>query len=195
LSWSSARRLDASYWLVVLLGAVFTLARFSEAFLVLRAQSVGLAIGYVPAVMIAMNVVYAAAAYPAGVAADSMSRRTLLVIGLGMLIVGDIVLAVASTPWHVFAGTILWGLHLAFTQGLLSKLIADTAPEDLRGTAFGVFNLASGLALIVASALAGLLWDRFGPPATFTAGAIFAALAAIGILAARRDTGAGRDAS
>jgi MFS family permease len=192
LSWSSVRGLDASYWLVVLLGAVFTLARFSEAFLVLRAQSVGLAMGYVPAVMIAMNVVYAAAAYPAGVAADSMSRRTLLVIGLGMLIAGDVVLALASSPWHVFAGTILWGLHMAFTQGLLSKLVADTAPADLRGTAFGVFNLASGVALIIASVLAGLLWDRFGPAATFTAGAIFAALAAIGILAARRDTSPAR---
>jgi MFS family permease len=139
-----------------------------------------------------MNVVYAAAAYPAGVAADSMSRRTLLVIGLGMLIAGDVVLALASSPWHVFAGTILWGLHMAFTQGLLSKLVADTAPADLRGTAFGVFNLASGVALIIASVLAGRLWDRFGPAATFTAGAIFAALAAIGILAARRDTSPAR---
>ncbi len=178
----SIRRLDARYWLIVALGAVFTLARFSEAFLVLRAQDVGLAIGYVPVVMIAMNVVYAAAAYPAGAAADSMSRRALLVAGMIVLIGADVVLAEASTAWHVIAGTMLWGLHMALTQGLLSKLVADNAPADLRGTAFGFFNLVTGGVLVIASVLAGFLWEQVGAAATFIAGGAFAALTTVGLL-------------
>jgi MFS family permease len=183
LSLAGARRLPLRFWLVVLLGAVFTLARFSEAFLVLRAQTAGLAIGQVPLVMIAMNVCYAAGAYPAGAASDRMRRRTLLICGLGMLVLADLVLAAAASTWHVLVGASLWGVHMALTQGLLSKLVADTTPVDLRGTAFGIFNLVSGGALLLASLVAGSLWQLFGPPATFLAGAAFAALAAIGILA------------
>ena len=180
---SDARRLEFSYWLIVLLGAVFTLARFSEAFLVLRAQNVGLGLGFVPLVLIVMNVVYAATAYPAGVAADRMSRRRPLLLGLAMLVLADLVFALATAPWQVFAGSALWGLHMGLTQGLLSKLVADNAPAKLRGTAFGIFNLVSGVALLLASVIAGSLWERVGPSATFFAGAAFAAIAAIGILA------------
>jgi MFS family permease len=180
---AGAGRLPLRYWLVVLLGAVFTLARFSEAFLVLRAKDVGLPLGYVPLVMIVMNVFYAGFAYPAGVAADHVSRRTLLLVGLAMLIAADVVLAVAASPWTAFAGTALWGLHMALTQGLLSKLVADTATKELRGTAFGLFNLASGAALLLASVIAGALWTAFGPSATFLAGGVFAAVAAFGLLA------------
>ena len=187
---ADARRLELSYWLIVLLGAVFTLARFSEAFLVLRAQNVGLELGFVPLVLIAMNVVYAAAAYPAGVAADRMSRWTLLFLGLAMLVLADLVLAMAATPWQVFAGAALWGLHMGLTQGLLSKLVADNAPAMLRGTAFGIFNLVSGVAMLLASVVAGALWELVGPSATFIAGAAFAAIAALGILAFRRRPGA-----
>lgn len=179
---AGARQLPLRYWLVVLLGAIFTLARFSEAFLVLRAKDVGLPLGYVPLVMIVMNVFYAGFAYPAGVAADRMNRRTLLLIGLAMLIAADVVLAVAASPWTAFAGTALWGLHMAFTQGLLSKLVADTASKELRGTAFGLFNLVSGAALLLASVIAGSLWTTFGPSATFLAGGAFAAVAALGLL-------------
>lgn len=182
---ADARRLEFSYWLIVLLGAVFTLARFSEAFLVLRAQNVGLELGFVPVVLIVMNVIYAAAAYPAGVAADSMSRRTLLLLGLAMLVLADLVLALAATPWQVFAGAALWGLHMGLTQGLLSKLVADNAPAELRGTAFGIFNLVSGVVLLLASVVAGFLWELVGPSATFIAGAAFAGIAAIGILTYR----------
>jgi MFS family permease len=182
---ADAGRLEASYWIIVLLGAVFTLARFSEAFLVLRAQNVGLELGFVPLVLIVMNVVYAAAAYPAGVAADRMSRWTLLLLGLAMLVLADVALALAATPTQVFAGAALWGLHMGFTQGLLSKLVADNAPAELRGTAFGIFNLVSGVALLLASVVAGLLWELVGPPATFIAGAAFAAIAAMGILVHR----------
>jgi len=185
LTLADARRLPLHYWLVVALGAVFTLARFSEAFLVLRAQDVGLAIGYVPVVMIVMNVFYATFAYPAGAAADRLSRRTLLLIGLAFLIVADVVLAVAATPLMTFVGAALWGLHMAFTQGLLSKLVADTAPATLRGTAFGLFNLVSGIAILFASVIAGMLWNYFGAPVTFVTGAVFAALAALGLLASR----------
>jgi MFS family permease len=184
LAVADAKRLPLRYWLVVLLGAVFTLARFSEAFLVLRAQSVGVSLGYVPLVMIVMNVLYAGTAYPAGAAADHMSHRTLLVLGLSLLIAADVVLALATSPMIVFAGAALWGLHMAFTQGLLSKLVADTAPAELLGTAFGIFNLVSGGALLLASLIAGSLWSSRGPSATFFAGAGFAAVATIGLLAA-----------
>ncbi len=179
---ADTRRLPASFWLVVVLGMVFNLARFSEAFLVLRAKDVGLSIGHVPLIMIVMNVVYAAAAYPAGVAADKITSRLLLMVGLIFLIAADVFLAVAVSPAFAYAGAALWGLHLALTQGLFSKLVADAAPAELRGTAFGVFNLAGGCALLLASALAGVLWGRFGPRATFLTGAAFAALAAAGLL-------------
>jgi len=182
LTLADARRLPRRYWLVVLLGAVFTLARFSEAFLVLRAQNVGLGLGYVPLVMIVMNVVYAGAAYPAGAAADRVSARTLLLLGLMLLIAADVVLASATAPLVVFAGAALWGLHMGLTQGLLSKLVADRVPPTLVGTGFGVFNLVSGGALLLASVIAGTLWSSLGPAATFLAGAALAAAAAIGLL-------------
>lgn len=186
LTLADARRLPLRYWLVVLLGAVFTLARFSEAFLVLRAQDVGLGLSYVPLVMIVMNVLYAGAAYPAGAAADRVRARTLLFLGLVLLIAADVVLAFAASPLVVFAGAALWGLHMAFTQGLLSKLVADTAPAALLGTGFGIFNLVSGLALLLASVIAGFLWSVFGASATFLAGAAFASVATIGLLTAVR---------
>jgi len=176
------KRMPLRYWGVVVLGAVFTLARFSEAFLVLRAQDVGVAIAYVPVVMIVMNVIYSVFAYPAGAAADRVSSRTLLVIGLLLLIVADIALALAKAPGTVFLGAAFWGLHMAFTQGLLSKLVADAAPAELRGTGFGIFNLVSGVALLLASVIAGGLWSQFNASATFFAGGLFAALAAAGLL-------------
>ena len=183
LTLADAKRLPSRYWLVVLLGAVFTLARFSEAFLVLRGQNVGLALGYVPVVMMVMNVFYAAFAYPAGVAADRIGRRTLLLVGLAPLIAADLVLALAASPLPALVGAALWGLHMAFTQGLFAKLIADAAPAELRGSAFGIFNFVSGGALVLASVIAGALWSVFGASATFLAGAAFASLAAFGLLA------------
>jgi MFS family permease len=171
------RRLPRAYWWVVGIGAIFTLARFSEAFLVLRVQSGGLPLAYVPLVLIVMNVVYAAAAYPFGKMADTLSHRGLLAGGLALLIVADMALAWDGHWGAAWAGIVLWGLHLAMTQGLLAAMIADTAPADLRGTAYGFFNLASGLAMLVASGLAGLLWDSFGAAFTFVAGAIFSAAA------------------
>lgn len=176
------RRLPRRYWLVVLLGGVFTLARFSEAFLVLRAQDVGLALGLVPLVMIVMNVFYAGLAYPAGAAADGRRPRTLLLIGLAFLVAADLILATATAPLAAFVGAALWGLHMAFTQGLFAKLVADNAPAELRGTAFGVFNLVSGGALLLASVIAGALWSAWGATATFAVGGVFAAIAALGLL-------------
>ncbi len=186
LKLADIKHLPLRYWLVVLLGAVFTLARFSEAFLLLRAENIGLALGYVPVVMVVMSGFYAVAAYPAGAAADRFRQRTLLLIGLALLIGADVVLAVASSAPAVFAGAALWGLHMAFTQGLLSKLVADTVPVQLRGTGFGIFNLVSGGALLLASVVAGALWSIIGPTATFLAGAGFAAVAAIGVVIASR---------
>jgi MFS family permease len=179
-------RLDAAYWWVVAVATVFTLARFSEAFLILRAQSAGLPIMLVPAVLVLMNVVYALAAYPAGVLSDRIDRRTVLIAGLVVLLVADIVLALASGVAGVACGVILWGLHMGLTQGLLATLVADTAPAELRGTAYGMFNLLTGLALLAASIIAGALWDMIGPGGTFLAGAAFTGLAIAGLLTVRR---------
>jgi MFS family permease len=180
-------RLPATYWKVVAFGAVFTLARFSEAFLVLRAQQAGLALAWTPLVMIAMNAVYAGFAYPFGRLADRLPASRLLAAGLLLLIGADLALAVGSHWAWVALGVLLWGLHMALTQGLLAALVAAQAPADLRGTAFGVFNLASGLALLLASGLAGWLWDRIGSGATFGAGAAIAAIALAALLLRPRD--------
>jgi predicted MFS family arabinose efflux permease len=186
LTIADAKRLPFRYWYVVLLGGVFTLARFSEAFLILRARSVGLQLGYVPVVLIVMAIFYAGASYPAGAAADRLNRRTLLLLGVAPLIAADLDLAFAASPLIVFVGAALWGLHMGITQGLLLKLVADTAPEELLGTGFGIFNLVSGGALLLASVIAGSLWNSLGPSATFLAGAVFVAIAAIALLASRR---------
>jgi MFS family permease len=186
VSLAELKRLGAAYWWVVAVAAVFTLARFSEAFLLLRAQSTGLAVMLVPGVLVIMNVVYAAAAYPAGVLSDNGDRGRVLIAGFAMLIVADLVLAAGPSTWGVLAGVALWGLHMGFTQGLLAALVADTVPPELRGTAFGMFNLVSGLALLAASVLAGALWEAIGPQATFLAGAAFAAVALAGLLFLRR---------
>ncbi len=179
----SLRKLSRAYWWVVAIGAVFTLARFSEAFLVLRAAEGGLPLALVPLVLIGMNVVYALSAYPFGRLSDRVSHKWLLVIGLAVLIGADVVLAYSSEWTWVWLGVSLWGLHMGITQGLLATMVAGAAPADLRGTAFGFFNLVSGGALLVASALAGLLWDQFGAPHTFIAGAVFSAIAILALLA------------
>jgi len=174
-------RLGHAYWWVVGVGAVFTLARFSEAFLVLRAQQTGVATALVPLVMVAMNLVYAASAYPFGWLSDRMHHAKLLALGLVVLAVADLVLASGSDWETMLVGVALWGIHMGMTQGLLATMVADTAPPDLRGTAYGMFNLVSGMAMLVASGLAGWLWDRHGPASTFYAGAVFCALA-LGVL-------------
>ena len=179
------RRLGSAYWWVVALGAVFTLARFSEAFLVLRAQQGGIPIAFVPLVMVAMNLVYAATAYPFGKLSDRIGHHGLLAWGLVLLMAADGVLATATHWAPVLIGVALWGVHMGMTQGLLATMVADAAPEDLRGTAYGLFNLVSGMAMLVSSVLAGLLWDTLGAPATFVAGAVFCALT-LAALALRR---------
>ena len=178
--------LGARYWAIVALGAVLTLARFSEAFLVLRAADVGLAPTYVPLVIVAMSAVYALTAYPAGLAADRGRRRALIGWGLAALIAADLALGAARSLTAVFAGVALWGVHMGLTQGLLSALVAAASPAEARGTAFGVFNLVSGVVLIGASLLAGWLWGAHGPAATFYAGAAFTAVALAGLLWASR---------
>ena len=178
---ASLRRLGPAYWWVVGIGAVFTLARFSEAFLLLRARQTGMPIALVPLVMVAMNVVYALVAYPFGKLADRMNHRKLLALGLVALFVADLVLAADGGWYVVMAGVALWGIHLGATQGLLATMVADAAPADLRGTAYGFFNLVCGIALLLASALAGLLWDDLGASVTFYAGAICCLIALAGL--------------
>lgn len=185
LSRAELRRLGADYWWVVVIASVFTLARFSEAFLILRSQSVGLPIALVPAVMVLMNIVYALSAYPAGILSDRVERNTVLFVGFLLLIVADVVLALSGSIAGVALGVILWGLHMGLTQGLLAALVADAAPEELRGTAYGMFHLMTGLSLLAASVIAGALWDAIGPKGTFLAGAVFTACALIGLMARR----------
>ncbi|WNL44025.1 MFS transporter [Dyella sp. BiH032] len=169
-------KLPARYWWIVAVSAVFTLARFSEAFLVLRAKELGLAMALIPAVLVVMNVAYAFTAYPAGVLADRVGRVALLPPGLLLLGAADLCLAYAGGMAGLVAGILLWGLHMGMTQGVLSTLVADVAPPSLRGTAFGVFNLVGGLAMLAASVIAGALWSAYGSRATFAAGAAFAVL-------------------
>ena len=183
------KHLDRRYWWVVGVGAVFTLARFSEAFLVLRAQQGGIPIALVPLVMVAMNLVYAASAYPFGKLSDKMSHAKLLALGLVVLIAADLVLAINDHWSVVLIGVALWGIHMGMTQGLLATMVANTAPTDLRGTAYGFFNLMSGFAMLIASVFAGLLWDRFGASFTFYAGAVFCVLALIGLILQPKENG------
>lgn len=174
-------RLGSQYWWVVGIGAVFTLARFSEAFLVLRAQQSGMAIALIPLVMVVMNLIYALSAYPFGKLSDRVNHKTLLALGLIVLIVADLFLA-ASHHWVILLiGVALWGVHMGMTQGLLATMVADATPADLRGTAYGVFNLVSGIAMLFASIVAGFLWDYLGASFTFYAGAIFCLLTLVGL--------------
>ena len=184
LSRDELGRLGSAYWWLVTIATVFTLARFSEAFLILRAQSIGVPIALVPAVLVVMNVAYAVSAYPAGVLSDKVGRMTVLIAGFVLLIAADMVLALVPGLVGLTIGIILWGLHMGFTQGLLATLVADVAPPELRGTAFGMFNFLGGLALLAASIIAGALWDMTGPQGTFLVGAAFATLALGGLLVA-----------
>ncbi len=183
ISRANLTRLSPAYWWVVAIGAVFTLARFSEAFLVLRANQGGLALAWTPLVLIGMNIVYAACAYPFGKLADRLSHTGLLGWGLLLLIAADALLAYSNSGVVFWAGVALWGLHMAMTQGLLATMVADVAPADLRGTAYGFFNLLSGLAMLVASGLAGWLWQSSGASTTFVAGIGFAGAALVLLLA------------
>ncbi|TFG82216.1 MAG: MFS transporter [Chromatiales bacterium] len=187
LAWNEQlRSLGRRYWAVVGLGAVIAMARFSEAFLVLRASQLGLPLQWVPAIIMVLSLVYAASAYPTGLAARRWSRRTLLCWGLLVLILADLILATAASSTFVFVGVALWGLHMGLTQGLLAALVADAVAPERVGTAFGFFNLITGVCLLAASTVAGLLWESVGAAATFYAGASFSAVAVAGLLLNRR---------
>jgi len=186
--WHLARGLGPAFWAVTATGAALTLARFSEAFLVLRAQDLGLALAFAPLVLVGMSLVFALTAYPVGRLADRMPRSTLLAVGIALLVAADVVLAATQDLWGLAAGIVLWGLHMGCTQGLLAAMVADAAPQDRRGTAFGVFNLACGIAMLLSSVVAGALWHYIGPEATFVAGAAIAA----GALGLTKFAGRGR---
>jgi MFS family permease len=181
ISRENLRRLGGDYWYVVVLGGVFTLARFSEAFLLLRGQQLEISLAYIPMVMVAMNIVYAASAYPFGKLSDRTSPFLMFALGLVVLIISDLVLALSKDKLGLFVGVGLWGVHMGMTQGLMASLIATTAPADLRGTAYGMFNLVCGVALLLASLIAGALWQEFGASATFFAGATFAGISLLGL--------------
>lgn len=175
-------RLGSRFWGVVAVATVLTLARFSEAFLILRAQDAGLPLALVPLVLVVMNIVFAGSAYPMGALSDGTDRRAILAAGFTVLIIADIVLAVAPNIWVVMLGVALWGLHMGMTQGLLAALVVEAVPQAVRGTAFGVFHLVTGIALLLASLIAGFLWQAIGPSATFMGGAAFTAIGLPGTL-------------
>ena len=164
---SDLRQLPNAFWLLVAIGAVFTLARFSEAFLILKANAEGLPLALTPLVLVAMNAVYMLAAYPLGSLSDRVGAKTMLMGGLIVLIAADLALAILSGLAGAFVGIALWGVHMAVTQGLFAKLVADRSPPELRGSAYGIFYLVTGVALLAASVVAGVLWDVFGPATTF----------------------------
>jgi len=182
IHWRVLREFSAEYWWVVIVGGVFTLARFSEAFLVLRAQETGLSVTWIPLVMVVMSIFYTFSAYPAGWLSDRMSRTKLLCVGMGLLVLADLVLAQSSSVITMMLGVALWGLHMGFSQGILASLVADTAPGELKGTAFGIFNMVSGVCMLIASVLAGGLWQSFGSGSTFYVGAVIAATALLLLL-------------
>jgi len=175
-------QMSGSYWLVVAIGGMFALARFSVAFLALRAMDLGLPIGLSPFVLVLMGVVFSLSSYPVGVLADRMDRGRLLALGFVALILAELVLASASGYVSAMIGVAIWGVHMGFTQGLLSALVADSAPDHLRGTAFGIFNLVNGIALLFASLVAGMLWQGMGASVTFYSGAVFAGIALLLLL-------------
>ncbi|MGZ3652083.1 MAG: MFS transporter [Bdellovibrionota bacterium] len=192
ISWRSLREFRFPFWLVAVAAAVFQLSRFSEAFLILRAQNLGLALALAPLVLVTMNIVYAATSYPVGWLSDRMRREWFVVIGVLILVVADLVLAYAPKLSIAFAGIALWGLHMGFTQGVFSALVVDTSPEELKGTAFGLFNLLSALALLLASGIAGYVWDTHGPAATFILSSVFSVVGLVALLLAAVAFRAGR---
>ena len=173
---SAARKFGPAFWIVAIAGAIFQLARFSEAFLILRAQNLGLALSFAPAVLVAMNIVYAISAYPIGKLSDRVPREWMVLAGFLILALSDLVLGLGNNLIYVFSGVALWGLHLGLTQGSLAALVADLCPAEFRGTAYGVFNLFSAIALLFASGVAGILWDQFGPKTTFLVSGVLALL-------------------
>ncbi len=183
---SGIRHAGKDYWQLVAVAGVLTLARFSEAFLVLKAQATGLQIAFVPMVMVVMSLTYAFSAYPAGKLSDRLNRYSVLIIGIIFLVAADVFLGLADNLWMLSIGVALWGLHMGFTQGLLAAMVTDTAPEELRGTAYGAYNVVCGVSMLIASVLAGLIWDRFGSSVMFFTGAAFTVISLLGLLLFRR---------
>ncbi len=179
IDWSALKNFELRFWLVVGFGALLALARFSEAFLILRGQSAGMLPETAPILMVVMNLVYVFTAYPVGYFSDRIGRGGLLAAGIAVLLLSDGVLAFAHKPWQAAMGSALWGLQMGLTQGVFSAMVADSAPAALRGTAFGLFNLAGGTAAVLSSIVAGFAWTRFGAATTFQAGAGFAAAALV----------------
>jgi MFS family permease len=182
IHWRVLHDFSSGYWWVVVVGGVFTLARFSEAFIVLRAQQIGLSVTWIPLVMVVMALFYTLSAYPAGWLSDRISRTKLLCVGMGLLVLADLILAQSSSVITMMLGVALWGLHMGFSQGILASLVADKAPTELKGTAFGIFNLVSGVCMLIASILAGWLWQSIGSDSTFLMGALLAITALLLLL-------------
>ena len=179
------RSMPRSFWIVCAVASVFMLSRFSEAFLVLVGIHGGLTPALTPLVLVAMNLAYLLSAYPVGKLSDRMPKQNLLVVGCGVLAVANGVLAIASNPVLLIVGALLWGLHMGLTEGIFAAMVANSAPKDLRGSAFGIFNMLRGLVLLVASVIAGLLWDQVGPQATFGFASVLAIITVVAVWLSR----------
>jgi len=167
LSRAAARQMSRAFWIVVALGAAMAAVRVAEAFLMLRATGFGLDPAWAPLVLVVMSIVYGVFAYPAGRLSDRLAPRTMVVASLAILCAAEVILAFALSLPVFFCGVALWGAHMALSQGLFAKLVADTAPETLRGTAFGLFNVASALALVIGNSGFGFLWAAQGAAAAY----------------------------
>lgn len=183
LRFAGLGKMGAAFWWVLAIGGALTLARFSEAFLVLRAESVGLALGLIPLVLVVMSFAYALSAYPAGRLFDRLGWPVALGLSLVFLVAANLFLALSYDVASAFAGIALWGLHMGFSQGVLAAMVAAAAPEQLRASAFGLFNMAAAVLLFLASLIAGVLWEAFSPAVPFVAGAIFTGLSLLALLA------------
>ena len=172
---SGFKQLDAQTKRLLKVGFLFSLARFSEGFLILKGIDIGLSEAMSPITLAIFNLAYVALAYPAGILSDRMSPRAILMAGIAILIAGNLVLAETAGFVGLIIGTTLWGAHMALTQGIFSRMIADSAPEDVRATSFGAFWFVTGIAGLLASLGAGWLWDRQGSSATFLTSAAIAA--------------------
>ena len=174
---SGFRELTPATKRLLKVGFLFTLARFSEGFLILKGIEIGLSATSSPLTLVLFNLVYVVLAYPAGALSDRLSPKLLLMAGMAALIAGNVVLATAGGLGGLAVGVALWGAHMALTQGIFGRMIADSAPTHLRATSFGAFWFVSGIGTLLASLAAGILWDRDGSSATFLASAAAAAVA------------------
>lgn len=182
LYWYKIRHLNKAFWYLLFIGGVLALARFSEAFLILKANSVGVSLAWLPSIMIVMNIAFASSSFPAGALSDVIGRQAILSSSILLLFMAEIILGFSSTIWMTMIGVIIWGLHMGLSQGLLAAMVADSTPEHLRGFAYGIFYFVCGIATLFSSIIAGMIGDRWGIPFLFYFASVFSTIAILALL-------------